>query len=230
MTSDLAVVVPSRSRPKNIDRLALAWLDTEARADLIVVVDSDDPALHQYKIDSNSYLLLCGPRKGIGATWKLNDIATQSTDRYRYIGFMGDDVVPRTKWWDLEITTALDKLGTGIVYPNDMYQGERLPTAAFLTSDIIATLGYMVPPSIKHLYMDNVWLTWGKAIGRITYLPNVILEHLHPVASKGDWDDVYQEGNSDDMASDCKEAYETYLKGPVVEDVRKLRALCTNQL
>jgi hypothetical protein len=122
------------------------------------------------------------------------------------------------------ITDALTELGSGIAYGNDLLQGERLPTAAFMTSDIIRTLGWMCPPTLEHLYIDNAWLELGRAMGRLRYLPDVVLEHLHPDAGKAQQDQTYAEANHPDRDRRDKAAFEAWRRDGLPRDLELLRA------
>jgi len=199
MINNLCVIVPTRGRPHNIRRLMEAWRLTDATADLMVCVDLDDPEIEEYKrvvadpsLCTAQITLHSGPRLRLGPT--LNHYAGGAAKHWRYLGFMGDDHVPVTALWDQEMTKQLDRLGTGIAYGNDLFQGENLPTAVFLTSDIVRTLGYMCPPNLVHMYLDNTWKAWGQALGRLRYCPEIIIEHLHPQAGgKAAEDEGYHE-------------------------------------
>jgi len=96
------------------------------------------------------------------------------------VGFMGDDHRPRTAGWDTEYLSVLRGFGTGFVYGNDLYQGETMPTQVAFTTDIARALSYMSPPELDHLCVDVVWRELGKRIDAIKYLPDVIVEHMHP--------------------------------------------------
>jgi hypothetical protein len=186
------MIVPTRGRPQNAAALVQAWdAVTGPEAELLFAVDDDDPALPQYLALGTS--MHVGPRLRLGGT--LNEVALKFADDYDAIGFCGDDHLVRTGGWALRFLEELDRLGTGMVYGNDLIQGENLPTAIAMTADIIATLGYMVPGGLVHLEIDTAWLLLGKAIGRITYLPDVIIEHCHPIARKAEWDAGYAEAN-----------------------------------
>ena len=115
------------------------------------------------------------------------------------IGFCGDDHRPRTVGWDQAYLDALREMGTGIVYGNDLLQGEALPTQVAMTSDIIRALGYMAPPDLVHMYADNWWRELGRRAGCLRYLPDVIVEHMHPVAGKADWDEGHKRVNAPEM-------------------------------
>jgi hypothetical protein len=120
---------------------------------------------------------------------------------------------------------ALRELGTGIVYGNDLYQGEALPTAPAMTADIVRTLGFMAPPTLRHLYCDNFWLDLGKAAECLRYLPNVVIEHMHPAAGKAQWDEGYRRANAPAQYQRDGDAYREYLAGSFVDDVEKVRRL-----
>ena len=178
--TSLIVIVPSRGRPDNIARLREAWADlTTLAARLLVAVDDDDPELPGYLEQGDGWTIV-GPRLRLGPT--LNSLAPTMTKRAPYIGFLGDDHLPRTTGWDLEVTAALATLGTGFVYGNDLVRGADLPTAFFMTSNIVDKLGYIFPPGLVHMYLDDAVRELGTAANCLTYLPDVIIEHLHPVA------------------------------------------------
>jgi hypothetical protein len=224
--SDLLVIVPSRGRPGAVAELARAWAETAAGvADLLVVVDDDDPELPSYQrlgVDIRVHAST-GSR---GIVPVLNAAAVEAAGRYRMVGFLGDDHRPRTTGWDKRIVDQLDELGTGIVYGDDLLRGEALPTAAAMTSDIILALGCMAPPALRHLFVDNVWYDLGHAIGKIRYLPDVTIEHLHPAIGKGQWDDLYRELNADTTYAQDRDAYNAYnTSGAFAEDVDKVRRI-----
>lgn len=218
----MLVIVPSRGRPENIDRLNNAWIDTGATTNgtqLLIGLDDDDPTVGQY----HGWCQV-GPRERMAGT--LNTLARQHAPMFDYVGFMGDDHLPRTPDWDRIITRELDTLGTGVVYGNDLIQGAALPTAVFMTSDIIRTLGWMCPPGLIHLFLDNFWKELGERIGRLTYLPEVIIEHLHPIAQKTEWDAGYAEVNAPEMYDHDRYIWLKYRdNGAFDRDIEKLKAV-----
>jgi hypothetical protein len=95
-----------------------------------------------------------------------------------------------------------------------------------MTSDIVTTLGYFAPPALVHLCLDLVWLDLGRGLDRITYLPDVVIEHMHPAAGKADVDQGYEEVNSAEQVSSDSAAYIDYRdNGGLEADLTKLRAL-----
>jgi hypothetical protein len=141
------------------------------------------------------------------------------------VGFMGDDHRPRTKGWDSRYVTALREMGTGIVYGDDLLQHEALPTQCAMTSDIIQALGYMAPPQLTHLYVDNFWLALGRAAGCIQYLQDVVVEHLHPIAAKAEWDEGHLRVNAQEMHEKDNAAYRNWLYEGYNQAVDAVRSL-----
>lgn len=230
----MLVIVPSRGRPQNIKRLIDAWVETGAEATLLVAVDDDDPDLEDYieimskAPNGEQYQLHVGRRLRLAGT--LNELAVERVNRAGalpndVIGFMGDDHCPRTMQWDAHVALTLHNDGLGVAYGNDLIQGPNLPTAVFMSAAIIQTLGYMVPPGLTHMYLDNTWKTWGEGMGRLHYMPHVIIEHLHPIAGKAEWDERYVEVNAGHQYAADEAAYKNYLASRVTYDLNKLREL-----
>jgi len=117
---------------------------------------------------------------------------------------------------------ALAMQPLGVVYCNDLHQGEKLPTAAFVDAEIVRRLGYVVPPTIQHLYMDNYFRSLGEGLGTLTYLPDVVIEHMHPHAGKAEMDDGYRQVNSTDAYREGLKAYRSYCRHRLPEDLARL--------
>jgi len=62
-----------------------------------------------------------------------------------------------------------------------------------------------------HLYLDNFWMTLGKDLNALRYIPEVVLEHLHPIAGKAEWDEGYKDVNAQEIYSADKKALDDYL-------------------
>lgn len=221
------VIVPTRGRPHAIKPMIDAWLDTDATAALVFVLDEDDPTLRSYwravdALGSTRAFFQVAPRRRLVGS--LNATATAFCDQYRALGFMGDDHRPRTEGWDRRFAEVLSE-GSGVVYGNDLLRRQDTPTAAVMTSDIIKALGYMGPPTLVHLYVDVVWADWGRGMGALTYLDDVIIEHMHPAAGKAPEDAGYAEANSPERYHSDRVAYEEYCRTQLPHDIAKLKEL-----
>jgi len=194
----MCVVVPSRDRPENAERLAQAFKDTGAEADLYIVIDNDDPKWNEYA-KSENYKKLPADNKTGGCAKSLNTGAVLLLDitkypLYDYFVFMGDDHLPRTPGWDKAFIQALGT-NTGIVYGDDLLQGANLPTAYGMSRDLVNELRGMTFPGCVHLFFDNFVKQLGLDLEYLKYLPDVIIEHMHPIAGKAQMDEGYERVN-----------------------------------
>lgn len=223
MPDRLAVIVPTRGRPENIRRLIGAWDFTNAWdvADLILAVDSDDPELNGYvdQFEDTRH-----PDTGetlfsihISDVWrpmvhKLNSVAVAAAELQKYfaIGFAGDDHVPQTIGWAQRYLTVLRELGTGMVYGDDGYQGSKLSTEWAVTADVVRALGRMVPAPVEHMYCDNAMMDVFGGAGAMRHLPEVRIEHMHPVVGKAETDEQYKRVNHRDQFHKDKAAYDRW--------------------
>lgn len=213
----IGVVCPSRGRPGNVARLVESWQMTEAIADLFVCVDDDDPTLDAYR-ELDGFELVVGPAKRFAA-W-VNEIGPKLAADYDIVAVFGDDNVCRSMRWDAEVEAAMPPLG--VVWGNDLYQRGRLATAPFVDSRIIQHLGWMAPPGVEHLFVDNTWMAIGAHFGTLTYLPDVIIEHAHPYAHKASWDAVYRAANAETQYATDRAAFEAWCDDRLVSDLAGL--------
>jgi len=231
--SDLVIIVPSRGRPAAAAELIDAASKTcTADTQIVFAIDDNDPTLDDYidVVQGKSNAAVGIVEQPTNMVHALNSAAmavvTTFTPPPFALGFMGDDHRPRTEGWDTLYLEALRELGTGIVYGDDLFQRENLPTQVAMTSNIVGVLHYMAPPTLQHMYVDNFWRDLGSAAGCLKYLPDVIVEHMHPVADKAEWDEGYDRVNAPEMYSADVHAYEAYRNarfGFDVETVRNLR-------
>ncbi len=217
----MLIIVPTRSRPENVAKVVNAWEETGAFDDgavLLFAYDRDDPKYGEY-VDALSdrrfaYLdenLRCFPF----ASWrpmvpKLDCTADANKDRYFALGFAGDDHLPRTRGWAGRYINALAEMGTGIVSCSDCHRDDQLPTQWAMASDIVRALGRMVPAPVEHLYCDDAIRDLGRAAGCYRWLDNVLIEHMHPLWKRGQWDEQYRRVNDPEQYARDRAAYEAW--------------------
>jgi hypothetical protein len=232
--ADLLVIVPSRGRPASLERVAAAWYETGAfdeGAGLVFAVDNDDPTMPEYRAALDR-LAAADPGPTTlnlmdAGAWqpmvpKLNRAAVMFTERAAALGFAGDDHLPRTAGWARCYLDTLRGLGTGIVYGDDLIHGIRLPTQWAMTADIVRALGRMVPAPVEHLYCDNSIMDVGRAAGCISYLPDVVIEHVHPITGRVPMDDGYRRVNSPEQYRRDQAAYLAWRRDQLAADVQAI--------
>lgn len=219
---DLTIYVPTKGRPANALRLQEAFFNTTVLNSRIMFIMSDnDEKLDQYLAAELAESIIVTPEKpGFVSPVNLGYLADRRNHYSYAVGFMGDDHLPRTVGWDEICVNALLEMKGGYVYGDDKFQGEAIPTSIIMSSEIPLSLGYITLPSLKHLYADNFWLDMGRAINRIKYLPNVVIEHLHPAAGKAFADAGYIFSSDFNLDQEDRKEYERYLKEDLESDAR----------
>ncbi|MDQ8045259.1 MAG: hypothetical protein REI11_11695 [Patulibacter sp.] len=238
----MAIIVPTRSRPQNVTRVVDAWLATDAfaGAELWFVHDADDPQCSEYDDVLEGLEETRGAYGSIHAltlpTWlplvpKLNAATAHVLEWYpetAIVGFAGDDHLPRTPGWTThyrEILGGFPLGGTGVVYPDDGYR-QDIPTSWVMTVDIARELGNaQVPAPVEHLYCDNAVADLADAAGCLAMLPDVLVEHMHPVAGKADRDAQYDRVNSGEQFAKDRRAYRRWKRDVLPRQARRIRAL-----
>jgi hypothetical protein len=225
---NLVVIVPSRGRPKAVAELAEQCAKTcTADTVLLVVVDSDDPAGPEYHAPAGTQVFFTWAPPDSGHVGAINYGAARALQDFQpfAIAKLDDDHRPRTKGWDTELLAALREMRTGIAYGNDLLQGQNLPTAPAITADIVRALGYMGPPALRHLFVDDFWRDLGAQAECLRYLPTVVVEHMHPLAGKAPMDDGYRRANASEQYRSDGDAYAAYKADGLADDVAKVKAL-----
>ena len=178
----IRVLCPSRGNPAAAHDAADALTATAVlpTTSFLAVTDEDDPLHVQYDMPQ----LIVPTAAGGNMNNALNYAALR--EAADIIGFIGDDHRFRTKGWDATIEATLAR--PGIAYGDDLGQHEALPTAVFISRVIVQALGWYGLPGAYHLYLDDTWKRLGEEAGCLHYLPDVIIEHMHPAFGKGVWD------------------------------------------
>ena len=224
---DLTIYVPTKGRPHKIyEHETNFYSTTTINTRVVYVLSDNDPFLHDYLklpfIDPENTYVVTPDKVGFVDPLNKGYLADRRKVYSYAVGFMGDDHFPRTKGWDQKLVNSLIKMKSGFVYADDGFQHEAIPTQVAMTSDIPLVLGYMTYPILSHLYADNFWLDLGKAIGRIEYLSDVLIEHMHPAAGKNKSDAGYDFSGSFTLDLRDKSIYQAYLDTELEADAKRI--------
>lgn len=198
----LGILLPTRGRPANLHRFLEATVMTAVDWHLYLRFDFDDreaPAyddvLETWKFYKSQITVVSGERVGFGPS--LNELAARAElHGVSHVGMFGDDVVPVDHGWDAALVEALgDDLG--VAYGDDGLRDKHspdLPTHYVTQTEVYRRLGYLAPPTIRHLFLDNVARDVGRHLKNFVFV-NVKIQHLHPWAEGEQIDDItYREG------------------------------------
>ena len=180
----LGILLPTRGRPDNFARFVQACYATANDWHLFVRLDTDDIGAPGY----DDILAECGNEVSvfhgnrIGFAASVNELAHRA-DMYgvSHLGMFGDDVETVSESWDTALVNALgDDLG--VAYGDDGLRHKHapdLPTHYVTQTEVYRRLGYLAPPTIRHLFLDNVARDVGRYLKNFQYVP-VAIPHLHP--------------------------------------------------
>lgn len=187
---DLAVLVPSRGRPDAVAGLARRIAETaagvRARTALIVAVDLDDPSSIDYPAAAAGSPNLPGLlvlERTTGAAQALNLIACRYAPGVRNVMFLPDGWRPVAPGWDKALVDALDA-GAGLAHGQEIGHERVLPRHMAVRSEVVETLGYLVPDGMPCGAWPDVWAGWGRACG-ITQVPGAVFERDPRVPRRG---------------------------------------------
>lgn len=219
----IAMLCPTRRRLDNTIEVFNTWVDTQGGySSLIFIVDEDDTETYISNPDIASRMVVV-PKGRPGIVDATNMVAKEYCTFFEAIGFMGDDHRFRTIDWDyIMLKKVKESNPNAVVYGDDLYQHNQLPTSVVLDSGIVEKLGYMAPPILQHMYVDNFWKDIGEKLGTLYYMPEVVIEHMHYTCGKSKIDGSY--AVTTPLISDDGARYQQYMmNGDFNKDLEKLR-------
>lgn len=225
--------------------------DPYGRCELRWILDADDPCYQDYLAELGSCGGHRGMWVNLVSEWKptmhkLNDVAVElATARvehdvtaidedprvtatlpgrfiYQYLGFMGDDHLPRTQGWAQRVASALYTSPMGILYGRDGLKDKQLPTWWMMSADVVRRLGRMVPAPVEHLYADNAVYELGRRAGCLVYADDLLIEHMHPLAEKAEMDDGYLWANAPERYQSDGAIYQRWKREQLPTDVQAI--------
>jgi hypothetical protein len=220
----IVVLCPTRGRPARALQTKVSCLATKSlpKTAIKFAVDLNDPEYPNYlETLGEADIITLLPEETGNLVKATNSAVPLVWDDYDIIGHVGDDHLFRTHGWDIAISNAL--AWPGVAYGTDGHHGPNIPTACFLSSVIIKSLGWMALPTANHLYIDNAWKTLGDRLGQIHYLPGILIEHMHPLVGKAEMDEGYALNNSPTMYEHDEAAYRHWVRTDLADDVDRVR-------
>jgi hypothetical protein len=228
----ISLLVPTRQRRENFIRFYESALETATNPKNIEVVgyvDEDDDSYDRLELPQLT--LVHGPRVVLSEAWnKCWDNATGEI-----FGHMGDDIVFRTKGWDVDVTEAI-KARPGyiaFVWCNDVSpesQRHEFGTHGFVHKNWTNITNRFVPPYFASDYND----TWFNDVARIlnvtTYIHHQITEHMHYSLGKSEIDQNTQDRLDRHAATHPEEIYNRpEMQAERQAEVEKLREFINAQ-
>lgn len=217
MNSKILTIMPSRGRPKECKNAIKSFLETCKTSNLAVLLDEDDPLLSEYFNISHKIFWWIKKRDTI--TNRINRFVMQNLNDYKFFHLTNDDVIYHTKDWDVSFMNRLEENGHGIIYGDDLFQRENLPTFPFISQEIVKAVGWFQMPLLNRYYGDMVWKYIGQNAGCLYYCHYITIEHMHQLAGKGEYPvdmEIYEKDG---------QAFAQWLATSATRDINKVRRL-----
>lgn len=225
MQEKIAVVLPVRDGGTGRSNRLKSCLDsysifTEGLSDIHIILDEDDYHNYDY-LDNYGFISKSIVSQNLTLMEKINSVAVDLAEQYKYVAFLGDDIIFRTQW-ESSFIGFLSTVDFGLVYGNDFLQGERLATHPCVTSNMIRAVGFFGCPALVHNFFDNYWMEIVSQVGEIKYFPNVIMEHMHPNIGKASHDHISL--NINNKMADDYTRFAHYMADNRQSDIEKIRS------
>lgn len=198
----ISVICPSRGRPDRWARMVLSAHDlaaSPARVNFIVLVDADDPRVAEYVNSARVWTTVLVNRENRSAPALYNELACRHAGGELVVA-ASDDVVFRTRGWDLELDRFRAQFPDGLAVDYFDDGRNRDKCEHFVASRAwIDAVGYFMWPQYEHFCADTHVGEIARQAGRLRYLRGVVLEHCHFKYGKAAKDETYLAKRRDAM-------------------------------
>ena len=214
----ISILTPTRNRPNNCDRFIKSLYETTqytGTLELLFYVDSDDPAKDIYKEIEERWQnnfwrveFVIGEPMSVSKSW--NIIAEKSLGDIMIMG--NDDLVYKTVRWDSKLMARLLELDNPyyLSWFNDGINGNRHCAFPIITREWYDTLGYFSPGIFNFGYNDTWVYDIAKRVGKLNYMDEILVEHLHFSVGKSNMDDTYARNRTQEKGNLYRKDREIY--------------------
>lgn len=196
--ADLAWLVPVLNRPHRVQPLLDAIEATTPNAQVVFVMDTDDPAEHAAVREAETSLQVVPLVKDGGYSAKINEAAKVTDRPLLLIG--ADDLEPHPGWLEAAEAKLSDEVQ--VVGVNDLIDRGRDHATHFLM-----TREYAQRPTIDkkrgplfegyaHWWCDDELIGTARFRRAYAYAEDAHIKHLHPMNGGAEDDAVYRKGRS----------------------------------
>jgi hypothetical protein len=185
--------------------------------EILAYIDDDDPSDYR----TEGVRIVRGPRIVLSDCWnKLAEVADGEI-----LGMGADDIRFRTFGWDSLVRSVFDDFPDRIVFVHgrDGIHDEKLATHGFISRRWFETVGYFTWGGFPADYADTWLHELAGRIGRRAFVPALLMEHLHPIARKAEWDQTHRERLARGREANVAQIWKD-LEGRRIADAEKLEA------
>ncbi len=196
---NISLIVPTRGRVDLLIRMidsVLAFARHPNLIEFVLYIDNDDNS--KYPEFPSNINVIRGERRSMS---EMNCLCCEEASG-RVLFLCNDDVIVRTQDWDKIILHEISKYSDEVylLYPNDLYKGERLSTFPIVSKNTFLRFPDIMPRQYKGAFIDVHLFDIFKQLeglggSRLIYLESVVFEHFHHLAGKAKIDETYLNRN-----------------------------------
>ena len=223
----ISILTPTRNRPNNCDRFIKSLYETTqytGTLELLFYVDNDYPAKDIYKEIEERWQnnfwrveFVIGEPMSVSKSW--NIIAEKSLGDIMIMG--NDDLVYKTVRWDAKLLGQLMELNDPyyLTWFNDGINGSKHCAFPVISREWYETLGYFAPGIFNFGYNDTWLYDIAKRVGKLNFMGDILVEHLHFSTGKANMDDTYARNRTQEKGNlyiKDKEIYERTVEDRII--------------
>ena len=183
----ISILCPSRGRPTRFLEMADSALMTAADHDAVDVrlaVDADDPTREQYPAPHHV-------NHGRRAVSHIFNVLAAGADGDILMA-AADDVLFRTPGWDQKVREVAARFPDGLFIASPVNgAGQRRVNHWFTGRQWLGVFGWFMPAHFEH-FCDDEWVQEvAGPCGRLVYMDDVLIEHMHKKYGKSPNDETY---------------------------------------
>jgi hypothetical protein len=183
-------LLPSRRRPANLARFFAACKATGTTTPGMVLIDRGDLAESDYSDVELPPGWFIRATDGVTQGDKIREVWDEIKD-CAWLGLIGDDNIPETPQWDRILIEQL--ASAGIISCNDGWLApKRVANCWIMAGPVIRAVGYIFPPGMHHLFVDDVWEMLGRNTGAWECRMDVMVRHAHIMKGEAATDETHR--------------------------------------
>lgn len=193
-TARVLVRMPTRERPVQAINAIAAYRNMAGYPVTIeVVIDHDDRKMLSSEVLQRLCTLDAVVTVGQHRS-KVEAVNGGQISDWDILILASDDMMPIVDGYARVIAEEMEKRFPhldGLIYFDDGYAGERCCTLPIFGRRLYDQFGYVYEPSYRSLCCDVEQTELLRAMGRMSYVDKMLIEHQHPAAGKAAFDSLY---------------------------------------
>ncbi len=199
MTPEVAILIPARGRPDTIPLVSRSIRRTTSNASIVFIcTEGDNLVIDKVLNDPVAKLIIVPDYEYGDYAKKINAGYEQTNEPLLFLG--ATDLNFHPQWFEnakSKLNKKIEVVGTNDLGNPDVIKG-RHSTHTLVTRNYvdhygtIDEVGKVLCELYWHEYVDNEFVETAKYRGKFAMAMNSVVEHMHPMFGKAEWDKQYR--------------------------------------